>query len=134
VYEDGKVVYEKDIQLITDGIADIKAAPASTTVDPGNNDVMYRGDKTAWIKLANTIKLRALLRQSEADNQDFINAEMSRIKTEGTGFLGAGENAFVNPGFSTANMNPFWSAYYKGTGGASSTNREAIRPTIFLLD
>jgi len=135
-YEDGKTVYEKSINLISEGIEAIRSAPAGSTFDPGKNDVMFQGDKTLWIKFANTVKLRALIRQSETGNQQYIINEIAKILDEGTGFLGEGENAFVNPGYTTSNMNTFWTSYYKdkASGGVSSANRENIRPTQFLLE
>lgn len=133
-YEDGKTVYAKSIQLITDGIADIKGAAPGT--EPGTDDVMFRGNRTLWIKFANTIKLRGLIRQSEADNTAFINAEIQKIKSEGTGFLGAGESALVQPGYLTTagKLNPFWENYYRNVQGVSTGNHVDIRPTVFLVD
>lgn len=132
-YEDGKVVYEKSIKLISEGIANIKAA---VTNMPGNDDVMFRGNKSLWIKFANTIKLRALLRQSEAGNQEYIKREVQKIIAEGGGFLGRGENAYVQPGYlnSAGKMNPFWESYYRDAGGSGTPNHTNIRPTTFLLD
>ncbi len=133
-YEDGKTVYQKSVDLITSGIEDIKAAPATSSIDPGTNDVMFKGDKTLWIKFANTVKLRALIRQSEAGEQSYITAEIAKIQSEGSGFLAAGEHATVNPGFGSANPNNFWNSYYKDPTGASAANRENIRPTVFILE
>lgn len=130
-YENGKSVYEKSIHLITAGIEDIKLAPNSTTVDPGNHDILFNGDKTKWIQLANTLKLRALIRQSETNNTDFIQAQINIIQNEGTGFLKT--DAIVNPGFTASNGNPFYIAYYRDQAGASTANRENIRPTEFLI-
>ncbi|MBX3238835.1 MAG: SusD/RagB family nutrient-binding outer membrane lipoprotein [Chitinophagaceae bacterium] len=133
-YEDGKTVYQKSVELISAGIEDIKNAPASSTIDPGTNDVMFKGDKTRWIKFGNTVKLRALIRQSEAGEQSYISTELAKIQGEGSGFLTAGQNATVNPGYADANPNSFWNGYYKDPTGASTANRENIRPTVFVLD
>lgn len=131
-YDDGKTVYEKSIQLITQGIEEIKLAPNSTTVDPGTNDIIFKGDKHKWIQLANTIKLRALIRQSETNNNNFIQEQISIINNEGSGFIE--EDVLVNPGFSATNGNPFYISYYRDQAAASTANRENIRPTVFFLD
>ncbi|WP_192823463.1 SusD/RagB family nutrient-binding outer membrane lipoprotein [Rufibacter sp. LB8] len=132
-YEDGKTVYAKSINLITDGIADIKrATPVSVA---GKDDLVFGGDKTKWVKFANTIKLRALLRQSEANNQAFIIAELQKIATEGSGFLGTGENALVQPGYlnTAGKLNPLWETYYRNVQGVNTTNHLNLRPTEFAI-
>jgi hypothetical protein len=61
---------------------------------------MYHGDKTDWIKFANTVKLRILIRQSEMTGRaSYIQSEISKITAEGTGFINEGEDALINPGF-----------------------------------
>ncbi len=133
-YEDGKTVYEKSVNLITEGINDIKNAPAGTTA--GADDLMFKGDKTLWVKFGNTVKLRALIRQSEVGDQAYITSEIQKIQSEGTGYLGVGENAFVQPGYlSTAGkLNPFWESNYKTVQGVSTANHQDIRPTVFLVE
>lgn len=132
-YEDGKLVYEKSINLITEGIADIKSAVINI---PGNDDVLFKGNKTLWAKFGNTIKLRALVRQSQTDNQAYINTEIQKIITEGSGFLGLGENAYVQPGYlnTAGKMNPFYESNYRDAGGATTANYANIRPTIYLIN
>ncbi|MFT2010472.1 SusD/RagB family nutrient-binding outer membrane lipoprotein [Pontibacter sp. 13R65] len=133
-YEPGKVVYEKAINLITEGIADLKGA--TVTPADASGDVMFGANINLWVKFANTAKLRALLRQSEANNQAYIIAELGKITQEGSGFMDAGDNAFVNPGYlSTAGkMNPFWETYYRDVQGGATANYLNIRPTVYLLE
>jgi len=133
-YEDGKTVYEKAINLITEGIRQVRESSAGSVIDPGPNDVLFKGDKTLWIKFGNTVKLRALLRQSEANNQAYITAEINKIQQEGGGFLNAGENAFINPGYTQSNPNSFWSSYYKDQNNISTANHNNIRPTIYAIN
>lgn len=132
-YESGKTVYEKSVQLITDGIQDIKAAsPASS---PAQADVIFAGNKALWTKFANTIKLRALIHQSAANNESYIQAEIAKIVAEGSGFLNAGESATAQPGYLNSNgkMNPFWESNYRNAGG-QTTNHLALRPTVYIID
>jgi hypothetical protein len=132
-YEDGKVVYEKSINMITEGIADIKSAVVNI---PGNDDVLFKGNKTLWAKFGNTVKLRALVRQSQTNNQAYINSEIQKIVAEGSGFLGVGENAYVQPGYlnTAGKMNPFYESNYRDAGGATTANYANIRPTVFLIN
>ncbi|WP_316822871.1 SusD/RagB family nutrient-binding outer membrane lipoprotein [Pedobacter gandavensis] len=132
-YEDGKTVYEKSIALITDGMKDIKAAAADQS--PGKADIIFSGDKQLWAKFGNTLKLRALIRQSEANNGAYITAEMAKITQEGSGFLGLGQHVATKPGYinSKGKMNPFWETNYRGVN-ASATNHVDLRPTQYLID
>src|SRR5690606_32552987 len=60
-YEDGKTVYQKAVSLITAGIQDVKSSPE---IGSRTDDIIFKGNKTLWAKFGNTIKLRALIRQS----------------------------------------------------------------------
>ena len=56
-FDKGSDIYPQLIKLIDEGIADInnKAPNASK---PGNDDYIYKGNTTNWIKAANTLKLK----------------------------------------------------------------------------
>jgi len=133
-YENGKTVYEKSVNLITEGINDIKNAAAGT--EAGADDVMFKGNKTLWVKFGNTVKLRALIHQSEVGDQSYITAEIQKIQSEGSGYLGVGENAFVQPGYLTTagKLNPFWESNYKTVQNVSTASHQDIRPTSFLIN
>lgn len=134
-YEDGQSVYEKSIDLITAGIQDLKNAVPGT--EAGNDDVLFNGNRTLWAKFGNTVKLRALLRQSQVSGRtSYIDAELQKIAQEGSGFLGANENAFIQPGYlnTAGKLNPFWENYYKSVQGVATANHQDIRPTVFALD
>src|SRR5690606_10388076 len=93
VYEPGQEVYTKSIDLITDGILDVKASDMATSHKQG--DILFDGNKNLWAKFGNTIKLRALVRQSEKGVQSYIQSEINKITAEGSGFLSANEHALV---------------------------------------
>ncbi|MEZ0486539.1 SusD/RagB family nutrient-binding outer membrane lipoprotein [Fibrella aquatica] len=133
-YEDGKTVYQKAINLITDGIGDIKNAPAGT--EAATDDILFKGSKTLWAKFGNTVKLRALIRQSEVADAAFISSEIQKIQQEGSGFLGVGENAYVQPGYlnTAGKLNPFWETNYRTVQGVSTGNHQDLRPTVFAVN
>ena len=134
-YEDGRTVYQKSIDLISEGIEDLKLAASGT--EAKDDDLMFKGDKSLWAKFGNTVKLRALLRQSQVSEQmAYIASELQKIKTEGSGFLGVGENAFVQPGYlnTSGKLNPFWEVYYRSVQGVSTANHQDIRPTAFAVE
>ncbi len=136
-YEPGKTVYEKAINLITSGIQDIKNHKDGPGISKmGADDVMFKGVPALWYKFGNTVKLRALIRQSEAGNQAYIDAEIAKIVAEGSGYLNASENAFIQPGYlnSAAKLNPFWENYYKTVAAKATANYTAIRPTTYAIN
>ncbi len=112
-YDKAQVVYDSLFRQIDLGLALLKQG--SGTRNPGTNDIMFGGDISKWLKFGNTLKLRMLLRQSEkADRAAFIQSQLAVIKASGYGFLGAGENASVNPGYvnSTGQQNPIYGAFF----------------------
>lgn len=134
-YDNAQVVYNDLMVLLDEGINQIKTA-AVTEVKPSVDDVLFKGDMVKWVKFANTLKLRILIRQSEmTDRASYIQAELAKIAAEGSGFLGANESAEVNPGYisSSAKLNPYWETYHKTAAGAETTNYRAVRPTIYLF-
>lgn len=133
-YESGEKVYEKSIALITRGINDVAAAAPGS--GPGKDDILFEGNSTLWKKFGNTLKLRALLRQSETNRAQYIREQIALIVQEGSGFLGVGEHAFINPGYlnSSGKLNPFWENYYRNVEGVATANYQDIRPTSFVLD
>lgn len=82
-----------------------------------NADVVNHGDINKWIKFANTLKLRLLLRQSEVPGFD-PSAEIAKIQAKG-GVQEAGESVSVNPGYSNQQnkQSPFFGNYGYGPTG-----------------
>jgi SusD/RagB-like outer membrane lipoprotein len=103
------------------------------------NDIMfgYAGSKTSgyaerltlWEKLTNTLELKLLMHQSQVSaQQGYIKQELSIVTTsqarKAAGFLGPGENAAVNPGYGSSNVNsnPFYALFHVAPGGGNTTN------------
>lgn len=131
-YEDGESVYRKSIDLITSGIQDIKVS--SDLTGSRSDDILFGGNVVMWAKFGNTIKLRALIRQSETDNQTYIQSEIDKILAEGSGFISEGESVTVNPGYSSSLPNNFYTKFYRAQGGSTTSAHQYIRPTEFLVE
>jgi hypothetical protein len=132
-YEAGQEVYKKSLELISLGIEEVKM---SGILPQTHGDILFEGDKELWAKFGNTVKLRALVRQSQQGDHAYIQNEILKISNEGSGFLGIGESATVNPGYlnTAGKLNPFWAAYYRDVQGNTLLNYQIIRPTTFLLE
>lgn len=98
-------------------------------------DVVNSGDQVKWIKFANTLKLRLLIRQSEIAGFD-PSAEIAKIEAEG-GVLGAGESVGVNPGYNNqlTKQSPFYATYgYTPTYVKATASISANEYIIDLLE
>jgi hypothetical protein len=99
-------------------------------------DIVNHGDATKWIKLANTLKLRLLIRQSEVQGFN-PSAEIAKIfSAAGPGILGAGESVNENPGYSNdvLKQSPFYANYgYTPSGTAATTVFDANKYIIDIL-
>lgn len=95
-------------------------------------DIVNKGDQTKWIKFANTLKLRLLIRQSEISG--FSPASETAKIIANDGVLHQGETISVNPGYSNeANkQSPFYGNY-----GLSPTGTDAsatVRANAYIIN
>jgi hypothetical protein len=129
-YTSGQTIYKALIPMIDEGIALIKAAGDDPNI--ATQDIMFKGNKTNWAKFGNTLKLRLLLHTVKAPNTFDINAEVAKINTEGSGFLGNGLGAEVQPGYTSDRPNPYYAAHLHVQNGNESDNYN--RANCFALD
>jgi hypothetical protein len=100
-------------------------------------DVIANGNAASWIKFANTLKLRLLIRQSEIPGFNPA-AEIAKI-TNTSGeleILGPGESISVNPGYvnDVDKQNPFYANYgYTPTGTQATTSTNANAYIVNIL-
>lgn len=125
-YDNGQDIYN-DLLVKLDEAAKGFAA-TDLTADPTikTADIMFKGDLTKWRKLVNTLRLKLLLRQSQVFGATAPTAEIAKITSDGSGFLGAGETASVQPGYVKVadQQNPFWNTYKaSATGAVDDFNR-----------
>jgi len=134
VYDKGAIVYKEALNLITAGEDLLRAAALSSGKKPAADDILFKGDLIKWRQLANTLKLRALIRQSEVIATEDVQNEFKRIAEDGVGFLTA--DALVNPGYtsSAGQMNEFWTSFYRTTNDNAVAAYNGYRPTRFLIE
>jgi hypothetical protein len=129
-YDRGKDIYD-NLQVQLDEALQIfktKAVPAEAS----SVDIMYQGNKNLWIRFANTIKLRLLIRQSEVAGFDPA-AEIAKIVANG-GVLQSGESADVNPGYTnaTSKQSPFYANF--GFTVTGNNANESDRANVYILN
>ena len=124
-YDAGKDIYKDLANELDKAIAKIDSVDGLPGITPlAGSDIIFAGDMTEWKKLANTLKLRLLIRG--AGKVDFANTSFSS-----DGFLTA--DAFINPGYTRDNgkQNPEWNNWAYGSTG-SATNK-AWMPSQFIF-
>ncbi|MDG5492479.1 SusD/RagB family nutrient-binding outer membrane lipoprotein [Psychroserpens sp. SPM9] len=143
-YDNQVDVYVALINDINDAIEQIQNTDTSTAVGMGSNDVIMGGNMSMWIKFGNTLKLRMLLRVSDAaqsspDLQTVLNTEFATLNN--ATFLGVGENVTINPGYSDEvdRMNPFVETFGYDAGQFGNTANQTFNnlragPTTFLVE
>jgi hypothetical protein len=133
-YDDAKAIYEDLLVQIDSGMGYIKGYDAGLNPNSKTADILFAGVAADWMKFANTIKLRLLMHQSNLpDRQTYIKTQMDKIVAEGSGFLGAGKTASVNPGYTQSQPNAFYAAYGFTTAGQDPTQSRANAVMINFL-
>ncbi len=122
-YDDGKAIYEDLIKQVDTAIALIKAADVNKNEKIATADILFAGNKTSWIKFANTLKLRWLMAQSNrADRVAYVTAEIAKISAEGSGFLASGQDAAITASlFTTAKPSAYYNSFGFTTVGDPAT-------------
>ncbi len=124
-YDKGEDIYNDLIKQIDAAIALIKAAPA-TSSNPGSADIIFKGNMTNWIKFANTLKLRLILRQwNLTAKQTTLKAAMATTAAEG--FMDESTPVVANPGYLNSDayggqQSPFWRSYGYTQNGNTTGN------------
>lgn len=129
-YDKAEDIYKDLLPKIDAGLALIKAADGKD-VKIASVDIMFKGDKVKWAKLANTLKLRLLLHCVKTTTFDAA-AEVAKIRTEGSGFLGNGLSASVQPGFTADKPNPYYNNHIFASNGNDADTYN--RANNFVLD
>ena len=125
-YDDGQEIYEDLVKKIDTAISLFKSpgAPVSINSSVDGSKILLFGDLiqsgntdgflTQWIKFSNTLKLKLLVQQSQMQGRDnYIKQNLTGLTA--SDFLGLGDDALINPGYTTATaqLNPWYGFFYK---------------------
>lgn len=128
--------YDKDVDIynslqkkLDDAITYLKKTVRGSFTSA---DIVNHGNTTKWIKLANTIKLRLLIHQSEVPGFNPAT-EITKITNNG-GVLHQGETVSVNPGYSNdaGKQNPYYANWGFTVTGADANPGE--RANLFIVN
>ncbi len=131
-YDKAKDVYVSLQKSLDTAVSYMKKTAKSTF---STVDIVNGGNQTKWIKFANTLRLRLLIRQSEVSGFNPAT-ETAKIIADG-GVLHAGETVSVNPGYvnSANKQSPFYANYgLTPTGAEASTVTRANTYFVNLLN
>ncbi|MFD1002917.1 SusD/RagB family nutrient-binding outer membrane lipoprotein [Ohtaekwangia kribbensis] len=112
-YDNGSAIYDSLIRDINVAITYLSVPISSTNPSASSADIYFNGDNALWVKFANTLKLRMLLRLTNvSDKQALIASELASFKSN-TVFLDSGENVSANPGYlkTAGKENPWYENY-----------------------
>ncbi|WP_221392502.1 SusD/RagB family nutrient-binding outer membrane lipoprotein [Dyadobacter sp. NIV53] len=128
-YDDPSAVYadlasQLDIAIATINSAVAKDEAGATIKELGSADILFAGDLDKWKQLANTIKLRLIVRATG-------KATFASTAFDAVGFLDS--DALINPGYTrdVARQNPKWESW--GFGYTGSAANKAWIPTTYVL-
>ena len=102
-------IYPKLFTLIDDGIANLKN-PASNPLSPADDDVIYGGDITKWVKAANTLKLKLYTQIRLVKN---VSAEVTALLATPSNLINSTAENFQLP-YSSDSKNPGYNDYSAG--------------------
>ena len=106
-YDSEATVYAALIPLIDEGVADLEASGASVR-EMGAADLFYSGDVAKWKKLANTLKLKVLVRSGQY-------AAAKSLMDSGAEFIGNGEDFKMSYFETGKNTNPIYARFIART-------------------
>ena len=106
----------------------------------GAEDVVYGGDMSQWVKFANTLKLRILMRESTKAQTDGETASYlaAQFATLDQNFIT--DDASINPGYAndSGRQNPFFGSYGFASGNdsprAQTQNNRFFRASKYIVD
>lgn len=111
-YDDDQAIYRNLVVQLEEAIALIENASTETR-SVGGEDIVFQGDMSNWVRFANTLKLRLLIRESGVSaSQAYITAEFQELVDSGAEFIT--EDVTINPGYSNAEndkQNPFYNTF-----------------------
>ncbi|WP_297804697.1 SusD/RagB family nutrient-binding outer membrane lipoprotein [uncultured Polaribacter sp.] len=125
-YDSETVVYEGIIQMLTDASAMLASGNGTIT---SSSDLFYGGDASKWVKLANSLKFRALMRISATRN---VGAELQALM--GKMFTSNADSAQLTYLEAAPDANPIWETIVDGNRAEYKINSVLVETMTALND
>jgi hypothetical protein len=129
VYDDAQTIYDDLIVQLDSAIYFLNLAEENSMTIEASADIIGDGDITTWKQIANTFKLRILMRQTEA-RDGYVSSNMS---FDEAGFIA--NSITANPGYidnTDGKMNPVYAAYGRNYKGDLTSANQQYGLNIFL--
>jgi len=129
VYDDAQTIYDDLIVQLDSAIFLLNEAAANSQTIESASDIIGGGDLDLWKQMANTFKLRVLIRQSVARGS-YVSSNMS---FDEVGFITS--TVTGNPGYianTDGKMNPFYSTYGQNYQGDLTNANQQYGLNVFL--
>jgi Starch-binding associating with outer membrane len=134
-YDSASAIYVSLINQLDSAIAVLSSAP-TTAENPGNYDIMFGGNMQEWKQFANTVKLKIALNLTQySAGTALIQKALSGLVPGN--FLGSGEDAAINPGYSNSSniqQSPFYQDMGYNTSGAAQNNNNYFRACSYAVN
>lgn len=128
-----KDVYAGLMATIDDAIANLTEAAASNMNNAGDQDIVFKGEPSAWLATAYAVKARYLLHQSAVDASAVAKAKEAAVKAIELGFEGCEITEFNGVTCDNPWSAYVWSRYYTGCSATVTKLMEATGdPRLFL--
>lgn len=128
-FDSQKEVYEAMFTMLDNAVS-ILSNPSSKGL-PSDHDVLFKGDKTKWLKFANSLKFRLMAHSYEAFKKAGrdLSGEMQAIAGSNNYMTTVADNAALD--FSGTEENQAW---YLQRNWGTGNNFTEQKPTKYLMD
>lgn len=122
-------IYGNLVGLVDDALTDLRSGASASTM--GSDDLVYGGDISKWIKFANSLKLRILMRTSELGGND---GAIKTLISEAQFIETSSDIAQVAFQGTTGNENPMYARFTWGVGDFYFASNATINQLNSLSD
>jgi hypothetical protein len=135
-FDSATAVYKDLVVQLDSAVTIINSAITSSVEDPGASDVLFGGDMDKWIKFDRTLKLKILMRLTQTTGGPaYITSNLAGLTKDD--FLGAGEDAGINPGYTNATatqQSPLWRNIGYNPDGSPTGGYTYIRANSYAVN
>ncbi|MCE4562824.1 SusD/RagB family nutrient-binding outer membrane lipoprotein [Maribellus sp. CM-23] len=128
-FDSQKEVYEAIFKMLDEAVATLSEAGSKGL--PADHDLLFSGDKSKWIKFANSLKFRLMVHSYEAFKSEGVDlsAQMQAIASGNNFMSSVDDNASITfPGTEEKD------SWYLQTQWGTGNNFTEQKPTKYLID